>query len=86
MIRGAPSSSIAKTIDHTELRHALMYRVFDAYLGRPARDWSADMRALYAGLAKEAEANQLFREMQADAVQQMLRRIQAIRAASEEAN
>lgn len=35
-------------------------------------------------LAKEGEANQLFREMQADAVQQILRRIQAIRAASEE--
>lgn len=34
-------------------------------------------------LAKEGEANQLFREMQADAVQQILRRIQAIRAASE---
>jgi LPS-assembly lipoprotein len=34
-------------------------------------------------LAKEAEANQLFREMQADAIQQLLRRIQAIQAASE---
>jgi CubicO group peptidase (beta-lactamase class C family) len=43
-------------LDHTELRHALMYRVFDAYLGRPARDWSTDVRALYAGLATEAEA------------------------------
>lgn len=42
-------------LDHTEVRHALMYRVFDAYLGRPARDWSTDMRTLYAGLAKEAE-------------------------------
>lgn len=34
-------------------------------------------------LAKEGEANQLFREMQADAVQQILRRIQAIQASSE---
>jgi CubicO group peptidase (beta-lactamase class C family) len=33
--------------DHAELRHALMYRVFDAYLGAPPRDWSAEMRALY---------------------------------------
>ncbi len=36
--------------DHAEVRHALMYRVFDAYLGAPRggpqRDWSADMRAL----------------------------------------
>ena len=46
---------VLANLDHTELRHALMYRVFDAYLGRPARDWSADMRALYAGLAKEAD-------------------------------
>lgn len=37
-------------------------------------------------LAKEAEAQLLFREMQDDAVQQMLRRIQAIRATSEETN
>jgi CubicO group peptidase (beta-lactamase class C family) len=47
---------VLANLDHAELRHALMYRVFDAYLGRPARDWSADMRVLYAGLAKEAEA------------------------------
>jgi CubicO group peptidase (beta-lactamase class C family) len=33
--------------DHAELRHALMYRIFDAYLGGPPRDWSAEMRALY---------------------------------------
>lgn len=36
--------------DHAELRHALMLRVFDAYLGGPARDWSADLRALYDSL------------------------------------
>jgi LPS-assembly lipoprotein len=35
-------------------------------------------------LAKEGEAQTLFREMQVDAVQQVLRRIQAIRAMSEE--
>lgn len=34
-------------------------------------------------LAKEAEANLLFRDMQADAVQQLLRRVQAIQPASE---
>jgi CubicO group peptidase (beta-lactamase class C family) len=36
--------------DHAELRHALMYRAFDAYLGGPARDWNADMHALYQRL------------------------------------
>lgn len=35
-------------------------------------------------LAKEGEAQALFKEMQSDAVQQVLRRIQAIRAASSE--
>jgi CubicO group peptidase (beta-lactamase class C family) len=36
--------------DHAELRHALMYTVFDRYLGpRPegVKDWSADLLALY---------------------------------------
>ena len=33
--------------DHAEVRHALMYRVFDAYLGAPGRDWSTEMRAMY---------------------------------------
>lgn len=47
---------VLANLDHAELRHALMYRVFDAYLGRPARDWSADLRTFYARLAKEAEA------------------------------
>jgi CubicO group peptidase (beta-lactamase class C family) len=30
-------------LDHAELRHALMYRVMDAYLGGPPRDWSGDL-------------------------------------------
>jgi hypothetical protein len=52
--------------DHAELRHALMYRVFDAYLGGPQRDWSADLRAMYRKLQdsskvkeKEAEAKRV---------------------------
>jgi CubicO group peptidase (beta-lactamase class C family) len=40
--------------DHAELRHALMFRVFDACLGEPRRDWSAEMKELYDGLAAEA--------------------------------
>ncbi len=35
--------------DHAELRHALMYKVFDVYLGNPERDWSAELRKLLAG-------------------------------------
>lgn len=40
--------------DHAELRHALLWRVVDAHLrdarsaAIPARDWSAELRALYA--------------------------------------
>jgi CubicO group peptidase (beta-lactamase class C family) len=48
---------VLANLDHAELRHALMYKVFDLYLGRPARDWSADMLALYRGIAKEAAEN-----------------------------
>jgi CubicO group peptidase (beta-lactamase class C family) len=40
--------------DHTELRHALMLRVFDAYLGEPRRDWSVELKELYDGFAAEA--------------------------------
>jgi CubicO group peptidase (beta-lactamase class C family) len=46
---------VLANLDHAELRHALMYRVFDAYLGHGARDWSADMLALYRGLARDAD-------------------------------
>lgn len=31
-----------------ELRHALMYRVFDLFTGAPERDWSSELRELYA--------------------------------------
>ena len=43
-------------LDHAELRHALMYRVLDAYLGAPPRDWSTEVRALYAPFAEQARA------------------------------
>jgi hypothetical protein len=33
--------------DHAELRHALMYQVFDLFLGIPARDWSGELLAMY---------------------------------------
>ncbi|MFL5614489.1 MAG: serine hydrolase [Gemmatimonadaceae bacterium] len=41
---------ILANLDHAEVRHALMYRVFDAYLPNPPRDWSADLLALYGSL------------------------------------
>jgi CubicO group peptidase (beta-lactamase class C family) len=51
---------VLENLDHAELRHALMYKVFDMYNatheapGNPSRDWSADLKALFA--AKRATA------------------------------
>jgi CubicO group peptidase (beta-lactamase class C family) len=39
---------VLANLDHAELRHALMYKVFDMYTGNPERDWSADLRELFA--------------------------------------
>lgn len=33
--------------DHAELRHALMYRVFDLFDNDPPRDWSTEIKHLY---------------------------------------
>ncbi|HKC37988.1 MAG TPA: serine hydrolase domain-containing protein, partial [Gemmatimonadales bacterium] len=45
--------AIFTNLDHSELRHALMYTVFDRFIGpqSPAHDWSSEMRALYRSLA-----------------------------------
>jgi len=70
-----------------QLRYRVSFRVHDG----KGREWlPADEVILRRDLtyddtqvlAKEAEAQLLFRDMQADAVNQVLRRIQAIRAAS----
>jgi CubicO group peptidase (beta-lactamase class C family) len=50
---------VLSNLDSSQLRHALMLSVFDRYLGRPRRDWSHDLRALYGARqakAKEEEA------------------------------
>ncbi len=43
---------VLENLDHAELRHALMYKVFDMYAAsggkKPSRDWSADLEALFA--------------------------------------
>jgi CubicO group peptidase (beta-lactamase class C family) len=48
---------VLENVDHAELRHALIYKVFDMYhppAKGPARDWSADLKALFE--AKHAAA------------------------------
>ncbi|WP_420147275.1 serine hydrolase [Spirosoma sp.] len=37
-------------LDHTELRHALMYRAFDEFALGVSHDWSADFQKLYEGI------------------------------------
>jgi CubicO group peptidase (beta-lactamase class C family) len=41
--------------DHVEVRHALMYRAFDHFLEGPKRDWSAELKELYDGIAASGE-------------------------------
>jgi hypothetical protein len=47
---------VLENLDHAELRHALMYEVFDLYDGGPKRDWSSDLKALFAARQKARPA------------------------------
>ncbi|HJR67650.1 MAG TPA: serine hydrolase [Gemmatimonadaceae bacterium] len=49
---------VLANLDHAELRHALMYRVFDMYSGNAPRDWSKELLALYGGLERQADSAQ----------------------------
>jgi CubicO group peptidase (beta-lactamase class C family) len=41
--------------DHAELRHALMFRVLDLYLGEPVRGWNSEFLALYDSIGAERD-------------------------------
>jgi len=44
---------VLENLDHAELRHALMYKVFDMYRAQPraaTRDWSGDLKAHFDSL------------------------------------
>lgn len=43
---------IMGNLDHAEVRHALMYKTFDLFLGGGNTDWSQEFLALYADLHK----------------------------------
>jgi hypothetical protein len=47
---------VLENLDHAELRHGLMYSVFDQYNGGRSRDWSADLKTLFAKRAAAARA------------------------------
>ena len=43
-------------LDHAELRHALMYKVFDLFgFGDDSRDWSKEMKAMYDRIKADAK-------------------------------
>lgn len=46
---------VLANLDHAEVRHALMYRVFDLYGISEPRDWSAELAELYAELRARGE-------------------------------
>lgn len=46
---------VLANLDHAELRHALMYTVFDRYGGGPDHEWSAAFLKLYEDVKKEAD-------------------------------
>lgn len=47
---------VLENLDHAELRHGLMYAALDLYNGGRSRDWSADLKALFARNAQTAVA------------------------------
>jgi CubicO group peptidase (beta-lactamase class C family) len=48
--------------DHAELRHALLLRTFDTYLGGASRDWSTDLLRLYAGEMHKTDSTERAQE------------------------
>jgi CubicO group peptidase (beta-lactamase class C family) len=48
--------------DHAELRHALLMRTLDTYLGGTSRDWSAELLGVYGAVAQKAESIQTARQ------------------------
>ena len=57
---------ILTNLNGTSLPTALMYRVFDAWLGAPAKDWSGEMHAALKPLLDQAKAQQ--KKVEADRV------------------
>jgi len=51
-------------LDHAEVRHAIMYEVFDCYAGRSDHDWSAEFSKLYGDRQKEADRDRVKKESQ----------------------
>jgi CubicO group peptidase (beta-lactamase class C family) len=50
---------VLANVDHAEIRHALMYKAFDLFLGNPPRDWSAEFLKLYDGMRASGDSARL---------------------------
>jgi CubicO group peptidase (beta-lactamase class C family) len=55
---------ILSNLDGNDLTYALMYRVFDAYLGRPPKDWSGIMLKASEELRRQAKKEEKAKEAQ----------------------
>lgn len=53
---------ILTNMNGTALTYALMYRLFDGYLGAPPHDWSGQLRTAIAGFEQQGEAVEKKRE------------------------
>jgi CubicO group peptidase (beta-lactamase class C family) len=49
---------VLTNLNGTILPHALMFKIFDAFLGEPSRDWSSEMLKATKGLEEQAKANE----------------------------
>ena len=47
---------VLENLDHAEIRHGLMYSVFDLFENGPRRDWSADLKPIFARRPNVAQA------------------------------
>ena len=45
-------------LDHVEVRHALLYKAIDTWLGTGSRDWSTDLRAIYHRMQVQGDSAQ----------------------------
>ena len=55
---------ILSNMNGSQMPTTIMLRAFDMQLGRPAKDWSAEMRKQYEGMLKQARAAQARAESQ----------------------
>jgi len=57
LVRGANMGVfVLGNLDHVEVRHPLLYRAVDTWVGNPLRDWSTEMLTLYNGISAQGDS------------------------------